>query len=118
MVSTSTVSSPVTPLTTASAMFTTCGPNSAANHGGGHNITAEEQVHYVVESLQYLVEHELVVERSLARGFLVRDQPHLGRRRVVVLQPLPPRRSGLDEQRLASAGRRELRSVTGHRRWL
>jgi cation diffusion facilitator CzcD-associated flavoprotein CzcO len=39
-------------------LFTTCGPNSAANHGGGHNITAEEQVHYVVESLQYLLEHD------------------------------------------------------------
>jgi 4-hydroxyacetophenone monooxygenase len=39
-------------------LFTTCGPNSAANHGGGHNLTAEEQVHYVVESLQYLLEHD------------------------------------------------------------
>jgi 4-hydroxyacetophenone monooxygenase len=39
-------------------LFTTSGPNSAANHGGGHNLTAEEQVHFVIESLQYLVEHD------------------------------------------------------------
>jgi cation diffusion facilitator CzcD-associated flavoprotein CzcO len=38
--------------------FVTAGPNAAPNHGGGHNITSEEHVHYVVESLQYLVEHE------------------------------------------------------------
>jgi cation diffusion facilitator CzcD-associated flavoprotein CzcO len=39
-------------------LFTTAGPNSASNHGGGHNLTAEEQVHYVVECLQYLLEHD------------------------------------------------------------
>lgn len=37
--------------------FVTAGPNAAPNHGGGHNITSEEHVHYVVESLQYLVEN-------------------------------------------------------------
>ncbi|WP_280438297.1 flavin-containing monooxygenase [Nocardia carnea] len=37
--------------------FVTAGPNAAPNHGGGHNITSEEHVHYVVESLQYLIEH-------------------------------------------------------------
>jgi hypothetical protein len=41
-------------------LFTTSGPNSAANHGGGHNLTSEEQVHYVVECLQYLLEHDAV----------------------------------------------------------
>ena len=39
--------------------FVTAGPNAAPNHGGGHNVTSEEHVHYVVESLQYLVEHGL-----------------------------------------------------------
>lgn len=39
-------------------LFTTSGPNSAANHGGGHNLTSEEQVHYVVECLQYLLEND------------------------------------------------------------
>ncbi|QFU92519.1 NAD(P)/FAD-dependent oxidoreductase [Amycolatopsis sp. YIM 10] len=38
-------------------LFVTAGPNAAPNHGGGHNVTSEEHVHYVVESLQYLVEH-------------------------------------------------------------
>ena len=38
-------------------LFVTAGPNAAPNHGGGHNITSEEHVHYIVESLQYLVEH-------------------------------------------------------------
>jgi cation diffusion facilitator CzcD-associated flavoprotein CzcO len=37
-------------------LFTTSGPNSAANHGGGHNLTAEEQVQYVIECLQYIIE--------------------------------------------------------------
>jgi 4-hydroxyacetophenone monooxygenase len=37
--------------------FVTAGPNAAPNHGGGHNITSEEHVHYIIESLQYLVEH-------------------------------------------------------------
>ncbi|MGE2842442.1 hypothetical protein ACQGFI_02680 [Rhodococcus sp. 2.95] len=36
----------------------TAGPNAAPNHGAGHNITSEEHVHYVVECLQYLVEHD------------------------------------------------------------
>ncbi|WP_433634899.1 flavin-containing monooxygenase [Nocardia sp. CA-120079] len=40
-------------------LFTTAGPNSAPNHGGGHNVLSEEQVHYVVECLQYLVENDL-----------------------------------------------------------
>lgn len=39
--------------------FVTAGPNAAPNHGGGHNITSEEHVHYVVECLQYLVENDL-----------------------------------------------------------
>ena len=39
-------------------LFVTSGPNSAPNHGAGHNITSEEQVHYVVECLQYLLEHD------------------------------------------------------------
>jgi 4-hydroxyacetophenone monooxygenase len=38
--------------------FTTAGPNSAPNHGGGHNLTSEEQVHYIIECLQLLVERE------------------------------------------------------------
>lgn len=38
-------------------LFITAGPNSAPNHGAGHNITSEEHVHYVVESLQYLLEN-------------------------------------------------------------
>ncbi|AYJ48316.1 flavin-containing monooxygenase [Rhodococcus sp. P1Y] len=39
-------------------LFVTAGPNAAPNHGGGHNITSEEHVHYIVECLQYLVENE------------------------------------------------------------
>ncbi|WP_052070744.1 flavin-containing monooxygenase [Rhodococcoides fascians] len=39
-------------------LFVTAGPNAAPNHGAGHNITSEEHVHYIVECLQYLVEHE------------------------------------------------------------
>jgi cation diffusion facilitator CzcD-associated flavoprotein CzcO len=39
-------------------LFITSGPNSAPNHGAGHNITGEEQVHYVIECLQYLLEHD------------------------------------------------------------
>jgi 4-hydroxyacetophenone monooxygenase len=39
-------------------LFTTAGPNSAPNHGGGHNLTSEEQVHYIVECLQLLVERD------------------------------------------------------------
>ncbi|MEU8820609.1 NAD(P)/FAD-dependent oxidoreductase [Actinoplanes sp. NPDC048796] len=38
-------------------LFVTAGPNAAPNHGGGHNITSEEHVHYIVESLQHLVEN-------------------------------------------------------------
>lgn len=37
-------------------LFVTAGPNSAPNHGAGHNILSEEQVHYIVECLQHLVE--------------------------------------------------------------
>ncbi len=37
--------------------FVTAGPNAAPNHGGGHNVTSEEHTHYIVECLQYLVEH-------------------------------------------------------------
>lgn len=40
-------------------LFVTAGPNAAPNHGGGHNVTSEEHVHYLVESLQYLVENGL-----------------------------------------------------------
>ncbi|MEO9326732.1 flavin-containing monooxygenase [Gordonia aurantiaca] len=39
-------------------LFVTSGPNSAPNHGAGHNITSEEQVHYIVECLQYLLEND------------------------------------------------------------
>lgn len=38
-------------------LFITAGPNSAPNHGAGHNLLSEEHVHYVIESLQYLLEH-------------------------------------------------------------
>ena len=38
-------------------LFVTAGPNSAPNHGAGHNILSEEHVHYIVECLQYLVEN-------------------------------------------------------------
>ncbi|MGW9131848.1 NAD(P)-binding domain-containing protein [Streptomyces sp. NPDC055681] len=37
--------------------FTTAGPNSAPNHGGGHNVTSEEHIHYAVECLRHLVDH-------------------------------------------------------------
>lgn len=37
--------------------FVTAGPNSAPNHGGGHNVTSEEHVHYAVETLRYLIDH-------------------------------------------------------------
>jgi cation diffusion facilitator CzcD-associated flavoprotein CzcO len=37
--------------------FVTAGPNAAPNHGGGHNVTSEEHVHYIVECLQYLIEN-------------------------------------------------------------
>ncbi|MBD0022189.1 FAD-dependent oxidoreductase [Gordonia pseudamarae] len=40
-------------------LFVTAGPNSAPNHGAGHNILSEEQVHYIVECLQYLLENDL-----------------------------------------------------------
>ncbi|MBF6353104.1 NAD(P)/FAD-dependent oxidoreductase [Nocardia higoensis] len=40
-------------------LFVTAGPNSAPNHGAGHNITGEEQVHYLIECLQYLLENDL-----------------------------------------------------------
>ncbi|MBF6148821.1 flavin-containing monooxygenase [Nocardia nova] len=39
-------------------LFITAGPNSAPNHGAGHNITGEEQVHYIIECLQYLLEND------------------------------------------------------------
>ncbi|BAD58217.1 flavin-containing monooxygenase [Nocardia farcinica] len=39
-------------------LFVTAGPNSAPNHGAGHNITGEEQVHYLIECLQYLLEND------------------------------------------------------------
>lgn len=38
-------------------LFVTAGPNAAPNHGGGHNVTSEEHVHYAVECLRYLVDH-------------------------------------------------------------
>ena len=38
-------------------LFVTAGPNAAPNHGGGHNVTSEEHVHYVVECLRYLVDN-------------------------------------------------------------
>ncbi|MEU6259601.1 NAD(P)/FAD-dependent oxidoreductase [Streptomyces sp. NPDC047043] len=37
--------------------FVTAGPNAAPNHGGGHNVTSEEHVHYVIECLRHLVDH-------------------------------------------------------------
>lgn len=40
-------------------LFVTAGPNSAPNHGAGHNILSEEQVHYIIECLQYLLENDL-----------------------------------------------------------
>jgi len=40
-------------------LFVTAGPNAAPNHGGGHNVTSEEHVHYIVESLRYLIENGL-----------------------------------------------------------
>ncbi|MET7769964.1 NAD(P)/FAD-dependent oxidoreductase [Nocardia sp. NPDC005366] len=39
-------------------LFITAGPNSAPNHGAGHNILSEEHVHYVMECLQYLLEND------------------------------------------------------------
>lgn len=39
-------------------LFVTAGPNSAPNHGAGHNLLSEEHVHYVVECLQYLLEND------------------------------------------------------------
>jgi hypothetical protein len=36
----------------------TCGPNSAPT-AGGHNLTCEEQVHFLIEALQLLVEKDL-----------------------------------------------------------
>ncbi|MFJ8112414.1 flavin-containing monooxygenase [Streptomyces sp. NPDC096132] len=38
-------------------LFVTAGPNAAPNHGGGHNVTSEEHVHYAVECLRHLVDH-------------------------------------------------------------
>ncbi|MDF2562296.1 MAG: NAD(P)/FAD-dependent oxidoreductase [Microbacterium sp.] len=38
--------------------FMTCGPNSAPT-AGGHNLTCEEQVHFLIEALQLLVEKDL-----------------------------------------------------------
>ena len=38
-------------------LFVTAGPNAAPNHGGGHNVTSEEHVHYAVESLRFLIDH-------------------------------------------------------------
>ncbi|TVZ02212.1 monooxygenase [Trebonia kvetii] len=40
-------------------LFTTAGPNTAPNHGGGHNLTGEEQVHFITECLQLMVERDL-----------------------------------------------------------
>ncbi|MFD4407751.1 flavin-containing monooxygenase [Nocardia sp. NPDC058499] len=40
-------------------LFVSAGPNSAPNHGAGHNITGEEQVHYLIECLRYLLENDL-----------------------------------------------------------
>ncbi|MFF9542477.1 flavin-containing monooxygenase [Streptomyces albidoflavus] len=37
--------------------FVTAGPNSAPNHGGGHNVTSEEHVHYAIACLRHLVDH-------------------------------------------------------------
>ncbi|OLT37730.1 monooxygenase [Actinomadura sp. CNU-125] len=38
-------------------LFVTAGPNSAPNHGGGHNSVSEGHVHYLIECLRYLVEN-------------------------------------------------------------
>ena len=38
--------------------FVTAGPNSVPNHGGGHNVIGEEHVHYAVETLRHLVDHD------------------------------------------------------------
>lgn len=38
-------------------LFVTAGPNSAPNHGAGHNMLSESHVHYAIESLQYLLEN-------------------------------------------------------------
>lgn len=38
-------------------LFITGGPNTAPNHGGGHNNLSEAQVHYIVECLRYLDEN-------------------------------------------------------------
>ncbi len=48
--------------------FTTAGPNSAPNHGGGHNLASEEQVHYIVECLQLLVEHDAAAMEPTANA--------------------------------------------------
>ncbi|MFE8916362.1 flavin-containing monooxygenase [Streptomyces globisporus] len=37
--------------------FVSAGPNAAPNHGGGHNVTSEEHVHYAVACLRHLVDH-------------------------------------------------------------
>lgn len=38
--------------------FYTCGPN-AVTIGGGHSFISEEEVHYIIEFLQTLIEHDL-----------------------------------------------------------
>jgi len=37
--------------------FVTAGPNAAPNHGGGHNVTSEEHVHYAVECLRFMIDN-------------------------------------------------------------
>ncbi|MGW0175036.1 flavin-containing monooxygenase [Rhodococcus sp. NPDC003322] len=51
-------------------LFVTAGPNSAPNHGAGHNILSEEHVHYVIECLQYLLEngHDAMDVRQEVQG--------------------------------------------------
>lgn len=39
--------------------FVTVGPNSAANHGGGHNLVGEEHVHYLMECLDRMTRENL-----------------------------------------------------------
>ncbi|YCN58948.1 hypothetical protein AB9M10_12595 [Rhodococcus erythropolis] len=39
-------------------LFITSGPNASAAHGGGHNFTVEAVVHYLIESLQSVVERD------------------------------------------------------------
>lgn len=39
-------------------LFMTSGPNANPSHGGGHNFCVEAVVHYVIECLQTLIEHD------------------------------------------------------------